>query len=120
MAYSEALADRIRESLVNEKQVEEKRLMGGLIFMVNDKMCVGVFNDEMMCRINPEIQDTVLNRKGCREMEMKGRPMSGYILVENEGMQSQKEFDEWIQYCLDFNERAKSSKKKKKKNSTNE
>jgi TfoX/Sxy family transcriptional regulator of competence genes len=113
MAYSEILADRIRDSLVNQPNVSEKKMMGGLTFMVNNKMCVGIFRNELMCRIDPAVQDNVLLKEGCRIMDMKGRIMNGYLLVDSSAIESQKEFDEWIHLCLDFNERAKSSKKKK-------
>jgi TfoX/Sxy family transcriptional regulator of competence genes len=113
MAYNETLADRIRESLSETKRVKEKQMMGGLTFMVNDKMCIGIIKDEMMCRIDPELQDDALSRNGCRIMDFTGRPMKGYVMVDESGMRSKKDFDYWIGLCLDFNKRAKSSKKKK-------
>lgn len=116
MAYNEILADRIREALVHlHSSVEEKQMMGGLTFMLNGKMCVGVFKDEMMCRIDPEIMETVLSKTGCRIMDFTGRPMKSYILIEESGMRLQKDFDYWINLCIDFNSRAKASPKKKKK-----
>lgn len=113
MAYSEKLANRIREVLAETKKVEEKEMMGGLTFMVNDKMCVGIIKDEMMCRIDPVVQDTVLEKTGCRIMDFTGRPMKGYIMVDDSGMKTKKEFDYWVKLCLDFNKVAKSSKTKK-------
>jgi TfoX/Sxy family transcriptional regulator of competence genes len=115
MAYDEKLANRIREQLVDHPNIEEKEMMGGLTFMVNDKMCIGVIKDEIMCRIAPEMQDTVLEKRGCRIMDFTGRPMKGYVMVDETGMKSQKEFDYWINLCLEFNNIAKSSKKKKSK-----
>jgi TfoX/Sxy family transcriptional regulator of competence genes len=114
MAYNEKLANRIRESLVDVKKVKEKQMMGGLTFMVNDKMCVGIFKDELMCRIDPEIQEDALSMPGSRIMDFTGRPMKGYILVDEPGIKSKKQFDYWINLCLDFNKRAKSSKRKAK------
>lgn len=113
MAYNEKIADRIRDYFQNLKKVEEKPMMGGLTFMINDKMCVGVFKDEMMCRIDPSIQDEVLSRNGCRQMEMGGKKMNGYILVDDHGMKSMKDFKYWIELCLAYNKISKSSKKKK-------
>ncbi|MGG9972769.1 TfoX/Sxy family protein [Ferruginibacter sp. SUN002] len=115
MAYSEKLAKRIRETIAHISKVEEKTMMGGLTFMVNDKMCIGIIGDEMMCRIDPDMQETALAKKGCRIMDFTGRPMKGYVMVDESGMKSKKEFDYWINLCLDFNKRAKSSKKKKNK-----
>jgi hypothetical protein len=81
--------------------------------MLNDKMCVGIFRDELMCRIDPDLQDELVERRGCRTMEMKGRKMKGYVLIDDTGMSSREDFDYWIGLCVDFNDRAKSSKKKK-------
>jgi TfoX/Sxy family transcriptional regulator of competence genes len=113
MAYNEKLADRIREALVAVRKVKEKEMMGGLVFMVNDKMCVGIIKDEMMCRIDHELQETALEKTGCRIMDFTGRPMKGYVLIDDSGMKTKKEFEYWINLCLDFNKYAKSSKKKK-------
>lgn len=114
MAYNEQLANRIREQLADLPNIEEKEMMGGLTFMVNDKMCIGIIKDEMMCRIAPEMQDAVLEKAGCRIMDFTGRPMKGYVMVDETGMRSPKEFDYWIHLCLEFNSKAKSSKKKRK------
>lgn len=113
MAYNEKLAERIRERLVDIRRVKEKAMMGGLTFMVNDKMCIGIIKDEMMCRIDPELQENALEKTGCRIMDFTGRPMKGYVMVDDSGMKSKKNFDYWIDLCLDFNKKAKSSKKKK-------
>ena len=114
MAYDEKLAHRIREALLGVKNFEEKEMMGGLTFMVNDKMCIGIIKDEMMCRIDPELQETALEKTGCRMMDFTGRPMNGYVMVDQKGMKSKREFEYWINLCLDFNKRAKSSKKRAK------
>lgn len=112
MAYDEKLAARIREKLVELPQVEEKAMMGGLCFMVNDKMCIGIIKDEMMCRIAPEKQEEALQKTGCRPMDFTKRPMKGYVMVDETGMKTEKDFAEWIELCLAFNPLAKSSKKK--------
>ena len=113
MAYNEKLAARIREALADTRKVKEKQMMGGLTFMVNDKMCIGILHDEMMCRIDPELQEAALEQTGCRIMDFTGRPMKGYVMVDDSGMKTKKQFDYWINLCLDFNKHAKSSKKKK-------
>lgn len=116
MAYSEQLAERIREKLVSLEltDIEEKKMMGGLTFMVNGKMCVGIIKDELMCRIDPAIHDTMVEKTGCRTMDFTHRPMMGYVLIDETGMRTQKDFDFWIGLSLDFNDKAKASKKKKK------
>ena len=94
--------------------VEEKHMFGGTCFMLNGKMCMGVVQDDMMCRIGPDAYEQALERKGCREMVFTGKPMKGYVFVSEEGMKSKKDFDYWIDLCIKFNKDAKSSKKKKK------
>lgn len=112
MAFDEKLSDRIRETLVNETKVEEKFMFGGVCYMVNGKMCVGVVKDEMMCRIDPEAEEAALKRKGARPMDFTGRPMKGYVFVSKEGMKTAKDFEYWINLCLDFNSKAKPAKRK--------
>ncbi len=114
MAFNEALSNRIREALVKVPNVTEKLMFGGICYMVNDKMCIGVANDEMMCRIGEEAYEAALERPGCREMVFTGRPMKGYVFVTDEGMKTSKDFKYWIDLCLAFNPKAKSSKKKSK------
>jgi TfoX/Sxy family transcriptional regulator of competence genes len=113
MAYNEKLAERIRESLADLSNIEEKAMMGGLTFMYNGKMCVGIIKDELMCRIDPALHEQSVERTGCRTMDFTNRPMMGYVLVDDSGMRTKKEFDYWIGLALDFNKKAKSSKKKK-------
>jgi TfoX/Sxy family transcriptional regulator of competence genes len=113
MPYDENLANRVREKLVDLPNIIEKEMMGGLTFMYNDKMCVGIIKDELMCRIDPEIQDNVIEKVGCRMMDFTKRPMKGYIMIDENGMRTQKDFNYWIDLALDFNAKAKSSKKKK-------
>lgn len=112
MSYNQKLVDKIRESLVDLKDVEEKHMFGGVCFMVNGKMCVGVVKDEMMCRINPDLDNIVLERDGCRPMDFTGKRMKGYVFISDEGMKKKKDFDYWISLCLEFNVLAKASKKK--------
>jgi TfoX/Sxy family transcriptional regulator of competence genes len=113
MAYNENLANRVREELADLSNIEEKEMMGGLTFMVNDKMCIGIIKDEMMCRIDPDFHEIAIEKTGCRTMDFTKRPMKGYVMVDETGMRSKKEFDYWINLCLEFNSKAKSSKKKK-------
>ncbi len=120
MAYDELLADRIRSSL-NCKKISfiEKKMFGGLCFMVNDKMCVGVMSDKyaegstLMARIGEEKMKEALHRPGCQPMDFTGRPMKGYVFVQDEGIDMDEDLEYWIQLCLDFNPQAKASKKKK-------
>lgn len=114
MAYDENLANRIRQRFAELPHVQEKEMMGGLTFMYNDKMCVGIIKDELMCRIDPALHEESVEKPGCRTMDFTKRPMRGYVMIEESGMKSQKDFDYWINLALDFNKKAKSSKKTKK------
>jgi len=113
MAYNAELAQRIRDRFEKLKvpEVEEKAMMGGLCFMVDDKMCLGVMGDAMMCRIDPDEMPAALERPGCGRMLFTGRPMKGFVVVQPEGMDSRKDFEFWVGLALEFNPRAKSSKK---------
>jgi len=114
MAYNEALGNRVRERLAELPNIEEKKMMGGLVYMYNGKMCVGIIKDELMCRIDPEYHNTVVEKQGCRTMDFTKRPMKGYVLIDDSGMKSKSDFDFWINLALDFNNRAKATKKEKK------
>lgn len=113
MAYDEYLADRVRQVFA-ERYVAaiEKKMMGGLCFMVNDKMCAGIVGETLMVRIDPKLYQQALTRLGAREMDFTGRPMKGFLFVEPEGVDADEDLQDWLQLCLDYNPRAKSSKKK--------
>jgi TfoX/Sxy family transcriptional regulator of competence genes len=113
MAFNEKLSNRIREAIAHLPNVEEKYMFGGVCYMLNGKMCIGVAKDELMCRIDPAIYEELLEKKGCREMVFTGRPMKGYVFVNEDGMKTKKQFEYWINLCVEFNKKAKSSKKKK-------
>ena len=113
MAYNEQLCNRIREALQDVEQLEEKALFGGLCFMVNDKMCIGVKGDEMMCRIEPAMLDEVMDKPGCRTLDMSGKTMKGFVLVDEFGRKSEKDFRYWVDLCLAYNPLARSSAKKR-------
>lgn len=115
MAYDLNLADRIRKVLNGTGiRYKEKEMFGGIAFMVRDKMCIGIIKNDLMARIDPEINSSALKKKGARPMEFTGRPMKGYLYIAPEGVDSQKDLTYWINQCLEFNPKAKSGKKKKK------
>ncbi|MEO8167843.1 MAG: TfoX/Sxy family protein [bacterium] len=114
MAYNEKLADRIREALVHLPNVEEKKMFRGVTFMVNGKMCVCVSGDDMLCRFDPALQESLAEKNGFRTMVMKGREYKGFGYVSPEAIKSKKNFDYWVNLCLAFNSKAKASKKKTK------
>ena len=113
MAYDEQLADRVR-TVIRQKNVpfEEKKMMGGLCIMVDDKMCVGVVKDQLMARIDPDVYKDVLNQRGSREMDFTGRPMKGFLFIRPEGIDMDDDLEYWVDLCLAYNPKAKSSKKR--------
>ncbi len=113
MSYNEKLADRTRELIaLTHKKVEEKKMFGGLCFMVNDKMCVGVEKERLMVRLDPALFDEVMEKEGCKPMDFTGKIMKGYVFVDIEALDTKKKLDYWIQLALEFNKKAKASKKK--------
>src|SRR6266481_5004377 len=113
MAYDTKLAERIRQSLSLLKHIEEKEMMGGLSFLYNGKMCVGIIKDEMMCRIDPGFHDDAVEKTGCRTMDFTKKTMKGWVMIDETGMKGKKDFDYWISLALDYNKKAKASKKRK-------
>jgi TfoX/Sxy family transcriptional regulator of competence genes len=93
--------------------VEEKKMFGGLCFMVNGKMCVGVEQERLMVRLDPAIYEKVMDRPGCKPMDFTGRLMKGYVFVNAEVLNKKPELEFWIKTALDYNKIAKASKKKK-------
>ncbi len=113
MAYNEKLADRVREIIaVTHNNIEEKKMFGGLCFMVNGKMCVGVESERLMVRLNPEIMDDVLLKEGCHPMDFTGKVMKGYVFVDIGELNTQKKLGYWMSLALAYNKIAKASKKK--------
>ncbi len=116
MAYNEKLAANVRELIaLTHKNVEEKAMFGGLCFMVNNKMCVGVEKDRLMVRLNPANYDEVMEKEGCKPMDFTGRIMKGYVFVDAEVLTTKRKLDYWVQLALEYNKIAKASKRKTKK-----
>ncbi len=114
MAYNEKLANNVRKLIaLTHKNVDEKTMFGGLCFMVNDKMCVGVEKERLMVRLNPDKYDGVMEKEGCRPMDFTGRVMKGYVFVDAAVITTKKKLHYWVQLALEYNKIAKASKKKK-------
>lgn len=114
MAYSEHLTDRVREYLAqfHELEIIEKKMFRGLAFIVNGKMCINISGENLMCRFDPAIAEDISLKKGFLPMIMRGKELKGYCYVEQSGYKNNKDFEFWMKLCLDFNTRAKASKKK--------
>ncbi len=110
MAYSEHQADRIRQRLAGHHVSAEKKMMGGLIFMVNEKMCVGIDidkktgQDRLMVRVGKASGDQLIFTKGSREMDFTGNVMRGFLFIDPEGFDKEEDLDFWIEKALYFNQ----------------
>ncbi|MBK9983793.1 MAG: TfoX/Sxy family protein [Saprospiraceae bacterium] len=113
MPLDEALSDRIRQILDARKvRFTEKKMFGGLCFMVDDKMLMGAREGRIMVRIDPEEEAKSLKIKGARPMDFTGRSMKGYLFVDEKGFDLDEDLEYWVSLCLKFNPKAKSSRKK--------
>jgi len=118
MAYNELLADRIRFALDEQKVAyAEKAMMGGLTFMVDGKMCLGIVKEQLMARIGPDAYEAALQKEGCKEMDFTGRSMNGYVFVEPEAIDREEELAHWVQLCLAYNPLARAARKRMKRKS---
>lgn len=114
MAYDPDLAARVRQWFHSQGvAIEEKRMMGGLCFLANGKMCLGVESDRLMVRLDPDLYEAALQRPGCRPMDFTGRPMKGFVWVTRDTVNTAQTLHEWASLALEFNPRAKSSKASK-------
>jgi len=122
MPYDQHLADRIALALEDKKiAFEARNMMGGRLFMVDNKMLCGTHIDKkygdslLMARIGEATYEKVIEREDCLPMDFTGRPMRGYIFVTPDGFDMEDDLTYWIDLCLAFNPLAKASKRRKKK-----
>jgi TfoX/Sxy family transcriptional regulator of competence genes len=102
MAYDEALAARVQEVLGDNPEISERRMFGGIAFMLSGNMAVGVSGDSLMVRIDPEDQEETLSRPAVRPFDMTGKPMKGWILVGPDGIAEDSQLERWVTQGLDF------------------
>ena len=113
MAFDNYLAERINAYFEQKKlPTIEKRMMGGLCFMLDDKMCVGVVKDQLMARIGEVAYADAMKKEGCHPMDFTGRPMKGYVFVEASAIDRDEDLAHWLDLAIAFNPEARSSKKK--------
>jgi TfoX/Sxy family transcriptional regulator of competence genes len=96
MAYDEALADRIRQALANEPAVTERKMFGGIAFMVAGNMACGVIGDDLMVRVGPDAHAAALAEPHVRPMDFANRPMQGYVYVDPDGVRSAEDLARWV------------------------
>jgi hypothetical protein len=96
MAYDEGLAERIRQHLGTDPGIAEKRMFGGIAFLLHGNMAVGVIGDDLMVRVGPDATDAALARPGARVFDMTGRPMRGWVVVHASAVTEDGTLGEWI------------------------
>lgn len=115
MAFDERLAERVAILLSDAtERFAEKKMFGGVAFMVRKKMCLGVVKDDLMVRFDPALQEEVIARPGAREMDFTRRPMKGFVFVSPDGTNSTARLRGWVALALSFNPKAKRSRARKK------
>ena len=102
MAYDEGLAQRVRESLQELPELVEKKMFGGVGFMVRGNMACGINGDDLIVRVGPDRYDEALTRPHTRVFDMTGRPMRGWVMVAPGGVEEDDEFELWLQQGVDF------------------
>lgn len=96
MPYNEALAERVRALLAGERDLGERRMFGGITFVLGGNFCVGVHNDDLIVRTDPAEHEATLARPHVREMDITGRPSRGWIFVAGEGLRTKRQLEAWV------------------------
>lgn len=102
MAYDESIAERVRKVLRSKRGVTERRMFGGIAFMLHGHMCVGILDDSLMARVGPENYEKALAKSGVRRMDFTGKPMRGYVFVGPEALRTDAQLGRWIEICAEF------------------
>lgn len=102
MAYDEGLAERIRDFIRHRPNLAERKMFGGLAFMLNGHMFVGILGDTLMARIGPAQYPDALRQAHTREMDFTGKPMKGFVFVAPEGFEADSDLERWIDLCVKF------------------
>jgi len=102
MAYDEKLADRIRRILKGKKGMTEKRMFGGLCFLLDGKMLCGISKGDFMARVGPENHNRAISHKYARAMDFTGKPMVGFLFVGAEGLKTRASLAKWVAMCDDY------------------
>lgn len=102
MAYDEGLAQRLRERLVEVSPVREMKMFGGLAFLVDGNMCVGVIGGELIARVGVDAVEAAMARPGARLFDFTGRPMKGWVVVDDEGLDDDEALATWVDDALRF------------------
>jgi TfoX/Sxy family transcriptional regulator of competence genes len=102
MAYDERLAHRVRAALADEAQLTERKMFGGLAFMLQGNMCCGIIKDELMVRVGPQQYAQALAQPHARMLDFTGRPMKGMVMVAPPGVEDDEALGRWVESGVAF------------------
>jgi TfoX/Sxy family transcriptional regulator of competence genes len=102
MAYSESLALRIRQALAGRRGITEKKMFGGVGFLLHGNMCVGIWRSSLIVRLGPEEGAAALQEPNVAEFDITGRPMKGWIMVEPDGIETDEQLAGWVRRSIEF------------------
>lgn len=102
MAFSSALADRVRHATRSRRDLTEKKMFGGLGFLLHGNMCVGIMASSLIVRVGPDAYAAALKQPNVAEFNVTGRPMKGWIVVEPDGLESDRQLEAWIAKAVEF------------------
>ncbi len=102
MAYEEKNYERVKKAISHRDDVSERKMFGGVAFMVSGNMCIGVHDDMLMARVGPDQYEKALKKTGAREMQFTGRPMKGFVEVEDHGFARAAQLKSWVKLCETF------------------
>ena len=102
MAYDKKLTDRMRVALGRVQSVTERKMFGGIAFMVRGNMCCGVIDDRMMVRVGPLAYEKALKLSHAGPMDFTGKSMRGFVYIAPEGVRTARQLQAWVQRGLDF------------------
>lgn len=102
MPFSHALADRIRRLLGQGRGIAEKKMFGGLCFLLDDKMLVGIMGSSLIARLGPDEAAKALQESDVREFDATGRPMKGWVVVEPDGLETDRQLQSWLERAIRF------------------
>jgi TfoX/Sxy family transcriptional regulator of competence genes len=102
MAYSESLAERIRQVVSKKRGITERKMFGGVGFLLSGNMCVGVWKTSLIVRLDPSQYEDALKESHVAEFDITGRPMKGWLLVEADGVETDQQLAAWINRAMDY------------------
>jgi TfoX/Sxy family transcriptional regulator of competence genes len=102
MAFDESLAGGVRDVLAHRRDIEEKKMFGGLGFLLNGNMLVGVWRDSLIARIGPDLYEDALQEPNVTEFDITGRSMKGWIMIQPEGLAEEDQIKRWVEQAIQF------------------